>query len=155
MGSRFMSRKQLKDIHIIRIKEPFTFRVEHIMDFLKVAFENSMVDDFDNLFTRFQEMSLMDDCAIFLGQENLEWKGLCVILPVNLMKDPQVFHFYCAGSVRFRKELVKTSLAWIKEQGYSAFYTSNTTGSPDSVFKRMFNKVGNAEKVGTVFRFEV
>lgn len=145
---------KISDINVVQVVQPFVFRMPEIIDLIERAFKGSMVEDIDNLILELQKFIVLDYAALFIGQENLKWNALTVIMRSNLLKDPQVFHFYCSGSSKLRRKLMQESLDWIKNQGYNGFWTSNMSGR-ETAFKRLFKKAGEAKKIGTIYKFEV
>ena len=144
------------DISIIRLVNPAAFEMVDIQQLVADAFADSYANDTDHIIDQLVRYVMNPNICILAGQEDLKWRALCIITPANFLPEPQVFHFYVDGSSNLRKALVDSMVEWIKGEGYNGFWTSNINGeNKDAAFKRLFKRIGKAEKMGTIFRFEV
>ena len=145
------------DINVIRLVHPASFQLIDIQNLVADAFESlDGTIDPDQLMGTLTSLVTNPDACILAAQEDMKWKGFVMITPALMFLEPQVFHFYTAGSSKLRKAMIDSVVAWVKERGYNGFWTSNINGEEkDSAFKRLFKRAGPARKMGSIFRFEV
>ena len=145
-----------KEISVIRIQNPFSFRAGFMIKLVRDAFKNHPVIDPDKMILELQRMSRMSSIAIFAGQENMQWKAFVVVKVPNggIMTKPEFMHLYNKGSARLRREIVTMGIDWIKGNGYNSLVASNINMEQDAEFKRLFRWVGKIEKICTFYQFD-
>lgn len=92
-----------------------------------------------------------DHNGIFIAYDGPDIKGLMTIMLGSI---PQVVLFY-ADSAEAKRALIGLGIDFLKGLGYTRFMAVNTSGAPDSVWKRAFWRKGEANKIGTIMEFKL
>lgn len=92
-----------------------------------------------------------DGKAVFIAYEGRDIKGVTTL---SLQDFPQWTLFY-ADSPEAKRALVGMGVDFLRDKGYTRFCAVNTSGAPDSVWKRAFWRNGEASKIGTIMEFKL
>lgn len=142
---------------IYRIVNPLALETESLVAFLRKVFpEDSLAIPGGYDKGKMLRLLKNPDMALFVGVEDGELLGLSLVYAPDALdlSWPQIPHFYNAGSSRLRGALVDASVEFVKSKGHMGVWAINASGAPDSVWARMFRRVGPAEKVGAVMKVE-
>lgn len=143
-------------VDILRLRNPVAFFEDGLGSMIVGAFADDKFSDGEAIRAELARLAADDYVCILAGRENDRWRGLSVIMEPKskLFQNPQVYWFYNKGTARLRRELVRSTVAWIRERGYDTFTTANRDGR-DMVFARLFAAAGEPEIIGTIFAFEL
>jgi hypothetical protein len=93
-------------------------------------------------------------CSISEGAPNAI--SITILPSSELDNRPQVIYLYSEGKKNARKELVKATVDFIKESGYTTFWAINyQKNMPDKVWLRLMKPEGwQVEPVGHIMEFK-
>lgn len=145
--------------NVVELNNPEALRAEPVQEFFIRALSSSALGELDMVSAVGELIGAItsQNVVIFIGMEDGFIKGLAIVmLPSSGFSPvPQVAHFYNEGSAKLKRELVKTVVDFVQENGYNRFWAINATGRADSVWARTFWRAGKTSKVGSIMEFEI
>jgi hypothetical protein len=143
-------------IEVIRVKNPQTFKLDDVREFVEKAYSAHSFMTPDNITDELT--AAVDDpaSAVFLAREGRQWKGFIhVMLPTSAaVQAASVPFFFSERAPKVRDALLAEMVNFITENGYTRMITVDANKKPRG-FQRLFNKVGKSREVGRVYEFDL
>lgn len=142
---------------VVRLTNAGAFEREEVRALFAAAFKDSGIVDFELAFEELKQSTTDPNVALLIGAEKGKLQALSVaILPRSaLAPAPSVYRFYNVGSAKLREALVKATVDFFLEAGYTHFWGVNATEADDKVYARLFRSVGEAKKRGSILEFKI
>lgn len=142
---------------VVRLTNPAAFDQPEVSDLFNAAFAGNPMTDFEAARGDLERAALDPNVALFIGAEKGALKGLSIAcLPRNTLTPvPSVYHFYNAGSAKLREALVKATVDFFLEAGYTRFWAINTAGEDDEAYGKLFRSAGEAKRIGSFLEFNI
>lgn len=142
---------------VVRLTNPGAFKREEVQELFKKAFESNALAEYDQVVGELVALPADPMVGMFIGAEKGELKGLCIAcLPRSgLTPVPSVYHFYNAGTTKLRQALIRATVDFFLEAGYTRFWTINATGQSDEAHERLFRSAGEAKRIGSFLEFAI
>lgn len=142
---------------VVRLTNPEAFKQEEVQAHFRAAFEKNPMADFETALGELVALPSDPMVAMLIGAEKGKLKGLVIAcLPRSALTPiPNVYHFYNAGSAKLREALVKATVDFFLEAGYTRFWAINTAGDNDEAYMKLFRSAGEARRVGSFLEFSI
>lgn len=142
---------------VVRLTNPEAFKRDEVQALFREAFESNMMATYDKAIGELVAISSDPLVALLVGAEKGELRGLVIAcLPRStLTATPSVYHFYNSGSAKLREALVKATVDFFLEAGYTRFWAINTLGDNDEAYAKLFRSAGEARRLGSFLEFSI
>lgn len=139
---------------IIEVRNPAVFEIGVMRDLMDKAFPTGTLASggFAENKEGFIAKVLDPDYALLVATEDNMPVGVALVLvpPPGTDVYAQVLNFYNTGSSKARGDLVDAVVEITRAKGHMKVWAINQTDRPDSVWARMFQRAGDASKVGSI-----
>ncbi len=142
---------------VVRLTNPEAFKREEVQALFKTAFATNLMADFDAAVDALLGAVSDPSVALLIGAEKGKLRGLSIAcLPRSTLTPvPSVYHFYSVGSAALREALVKATVDFFLEAGYTRFWAINTVGDNDEAYAKLFRSAGEAKRIGSFLEFSI
>ncbi len=142
---------------VVRLTNPEAFERAEVVDLFNAAFEHNAMTSFEDARDDLRATAADPNVALLIGAEKGKLKGLSIAcLPRNSLTPlPSVYHFYNQGSSKLREALVRATVDFFLEAGYTRFWAINTAGDNDEAYKKLFKAAGEARRLGSFLEFDI
>lgn len=142
---------------VVQVRNPVAFQNDKGLAFLAEAMASQPLADFEKGQEELFKLISAPNVGVFIGAEKGALKGLVLaVLPTDkLTPIPHVFHFYNKGSAGLRDALVKATVDFFLQEGYTSFWAVNTAGDDDEAYMKLFRKAGKAKRLGSFLEFKI
>lgn len=143
---------------VVRVQNPLALKVPEVKMLFETVFkERTLAGGWDDE-VEWDVVKLIGDpkTAVFVGQENNDFKSLLVItLPSSrLIPAPFVYAVYNRGTRALLKQMANEGIAFLKASGYSRFWGINQI-TDDATYARLFGYVGKQKNVASLLEFTI
>lgn len=147
-------------VEVVRLRDPRALDAAPLQELMVKAFpegQNLLPQGYVANPEMFKRIVEFDHLHLLVGAEKGEFKGLVlIVMPASaFIVEPQVGHFYNGGSAAMRDALIEKTVSTIVGKGYTTFRAQNMTDASDEAWMRIYKKAGKAEKIGSIFKFEI
>lgn len=111
-----------------------------------------------NYFDHLKTFMATGGAAIIIGTMNdTRVDGASIVVLPQAFTDemPWVVHFHNDGSRALTHMMVKSTLDFIRQAGYTTYKAFNQSGRPDKVWLRIFKQGGKPQFVGSAYIFDL
>ena len=124
---------------VVRLLNPAAFDQEEVHALFTKAFEKNPMATFADAENDLRAAVTDPLVGLFIGAEKGKLRGLSIAcLPRNALTPvPSVYHFYNSGSKRLLEALVKATVDFFLEVGYTRFWGINATGGDDAAYMKL------------------
>lgn len=142
---------------VVRLTNPAAFDRAEVTDLFNAAFADNPMAAFDAARADLELAATDPQVALLIGAEKGALCGLSIAcLPRNsLTPIPSVYHFYNRGSAKLREALVKATVDFFLEAGYTRFWAINTASENDKAYGKLFRSAGEAKRIGSFLEFSI
>lgn len=145
---------------VANFTNPQALTQEPVLNILREAFPeggNVAPEGFDAAASDFVRAIQDPNTYLLVGMEKGEFRGVVLMsVPANkIAARPQVIHFFNKGSMKMRDALLEEMTRIIAEEGFATFSAVNASGKSDEAWLKTFKKAGQAERIGSLFKFNI
>ena len=142
---------------VVRLTNPEAFKREEVQDLFRAAFEANPMADYEKALGELTALPADPLVGLFIGAEAGKLQGLSIAcLPRSALTPvPSVYLFYNDGSAKLRDALVKATVDFFLEAGYTTFWAINTASENDEAYGKLFHKAGKALRIGSFLEFSI
>lgn len=142
---------------VVRLTNPAAFDQDEVRALFTKAMDMYPIPKFETVEPLFRNAVNDPLVAIFIGAEKGKLKGLSIgCLPRDVLTPyPSVYHFYNSGSAKLREALMKETVDFFLEAGYTRFWAVNIVTDNDEAYKRLFKSVGEIRKLASLMEFDI
>lgn len=142
----------------LRILNPNVARLASVENLLKASFSLSTYPPWEVLRPHVAEYLFQPHVGFFLAfDKSGEPRGVSIVLlPQSpLETTPQVANFYSEGPKALTRELIRATVDFIKESGYTTFWAINHSKMDDPTWvKALKPKDWSIERVASIMEFK-
>lgn len=143
---------------VIRVRNPEVLELPGIGTFVEHAFSNRLAPTYyKDHFDYFSKLVADPQAGMFVGREGDDYLGLSLVIAFDspMIDDAHLEYFHNEGSTALRKALLAATKDFVHERGFSTMTTLNRTGH-DRSYERLFSReMGDMERLGTLYRFQM
>lgn len=142
---------------VVRLLNPAAFDQEEVRELFTKAFDKNPMATFADAESDLRASVTDPLIGLFIGAEKGKLMGLSIAcLPRNALTPiPSVYRFYNSGSKRLLEALVKATVDFFLEVGYTRFWGINTTGGEDAAYMKLFKSAGEGTRIGSFLEFKI
>lgn len=142
---------------VVRMTQPKALQQESVFKLFEAAFASHPMIVWGKALPEILSLIADPNVGVFIGAEKGKLKGLSIgVLPTSAMTPvPNVMHFYNSGSAKLRARLVKATVDFFMEEGYTRFWAVNVAGENDEAYMKLFHKAGKAKRIGSFLEFTI
>ena len=142
---------------VVRLQNPKALASPPFRAFLKRSVKRGALIGLDDLLQGLTERLPDPNFLALVGVEDGEFRGLVLLgLPSSIWQPtPYVYHFYNAGKAALRDALIKATVDFVVQAGYTKFLAVNLSDRDFKAWAKTFQKAGKATELGRLVEFEV
>lgn len=142
---------------VIRLQNPRALASKEFRTFLNRSVRRGSLLSSDALIQGLPSRLSDPNFVALVGVEDGAFKGLVLFtLPANVWQtSPFILHFYNGGKAALRDALIKATVDFIVQAGYTSFISVNLTGKSSDTLAKTFRKAGKGKVIGEMMEFTV
>ncbi len=142
---------------VVRLTNPEAFDQKEVRALFVKALGMYPIPEYETIEPMIRASALNPLVALFIGAEKGKLRGLSIAcLPHDaLTPTPSVYHFYNAGTAKLREELIKATVDFFLQAGYTRFWAVNIATGNDEAYMKLFKSVGKIKRLASLMEFEI